>query len=169
MGIGQLRARGCRRIGLLLNAPASKDPLMRDRLRGYTAALKTRKPQHPVVWSGTGEFPPPRALVDESVRELVLAGQCDGIAASNDVWAIELIKGLRRAGIWVPQDVAVVGFDNLHAGALFDPALTTIDQNNEGFAQAAVDLILESIERGSLPSAKRERVVQPALVVRESA
>lgn len=169
MGVGQLRDRGCRRIGLLLNAPASKDPLMRDRLRGYTTTLTTRKPHRPVVWSGTGEFPPSRDLVDEAVRELVQAQKCDGIAASNDVWAIELIKGLRRAGLRVPQDVAVVGFDNLQAGALFDPALTTIDQNNEGFARATVDLILESLERGPLPPAKRERVVQPALVVRESA
>ncbi len=171
MGVGQLRGRGCRRIGLLLNAPHTADSLMRDRRNGYLAALKTArgKMQKPLIWSGTGEYPPSRALVDEAVKKLVGEGQCDGVFASNDVWAIEFIKGLRRAGLRVPQDVAVVGFDNLQAGALFDPALTTIDQNNGAFARAAVDLILETLERGPLPAARRERVVQPALIVRESA
>jgi DNA-binding LacI/PurR family transcriptional regulator len=166
-----LHGRGRSRIGLALNCPGRKDPLMADRLRGYRAALADLGiPFDPaLIWEGPGTFPPTKALAGRTVEALVRKGGADALVASNDVWAIALIKALRARKLAVPGDVAVVGFDNLEAGALFDPALTSIDQNNAGFAAAAVELLIASLDGQRFPPERRTRVVRPRLVARESA
>lgn len=166
LAVAHLSGRGRSRIGLLLNAPPESDPLMADRLRGYLSAPGRGRR---LVWAGEGAFPPSRALADRAVERLVSRGGADAIVASNDVWGIEVIKAARRGGLRVPDDLAVVGFDNLDAAALFDPAMTTIDQNNEGFARAAMDLLLAALEGGQSRGSGRTRIVTPRLVVRESA
>ncbi len=166
--MSHLQARGRRRIALVLNSPPESDPLMADRRRGYLLGLKELHYEGPeLIWCGKQLFPPPRDLVDDAVAALVIDEKADAIIASNDVWAIELIKAIRRIGRRVPEDVAIVGFDNLQAAELFDPALTSIDQNNADFAKAVVDLLHESLE-GPLPVSRRRIVVQPKLIVRQS-
>ncbi|MCU0771598.1 MAG: LacI family transcriptional regulator [Verrucomicrobia bacterium] len=166
-----LLGRGRRRVALALNAAPETDSLMEDRRRGYLAGVgdPDGERSRSLIWSGTGEFPPSREVLDGAVDALVVRGGADAIVASNDIWAVDLIKALRRRGLDVPGEVAVVGFDNLEAGALFDPSLTTIDQNNVDFARAAVDLLLATLDGKPLSRAERTRVVQPKLVVRESA
>lgn len=169
-----LATKGRTRIALVLNGHPEKDLLMEDRRRGWSRAVEELglKQCRDLVWHGDGAFPPGRALVDGAVEQLV-RWRADAVIASNDVWAIEVIKGLRRAGKRVPQDLSVIGFDNVEAAALFDPALTTIDQNNADFAQAAVELALlpGQVKEEEHPATQHGRtiVVPPRLIVRESA
>lgn len=166
--VGHLVGRGRKRIALALNS--MDDPLMQDRLRGYRAGLADhgRTLDEALIWAGDATFPPTKELLSGAIDALLDRGHADAIIASNDIWAIELIKAMRRRGRRVPEDVAVIGFDDLPAATLFDPGLTTIDQNNEAFAKAALDLLLALIDTGKVPVSRRRVVVQPRLVVRES-
>jgi DNA-binding LacI/PurR family transcriptional regulator len=161
--VGHLVRTGRERIALVINDSPDVDPLMHDRLRGYRAGLKQAGRREMLEWIGTGTFPPPRALADEAVAYL-LERRADAVIASNDIWAIELMRSLRRVGKCVPADIAVVGFDNIDAAALADPSLTTVDQNYAGFAAAVMDAV-----NASASTAQTPRIVQPTLVIRESA
>ncbi len=164
-----LHSRGRRRIALVLNEPPDLDPLMADRLRGWREGLADARmdaaPER--LWTGTGEYPPSSGLVARAAEHLV-AVNADAVIASNDVWALKLIKAFRRLGRRTPDDVAVVGFDNLDAAELCDPSLTSIDQNNTAFADAAIELLSDMLTDHRLDERPRRIVVPAKLVVRES-
>ncbi len=87
------------------------------------------------------------------------------IFAVSDTLAIGVIKGLRRAGLRVPADIAVIGFDDVPIAEVFEPALTTIAQPMLALGAAAVDLLLARLA-GASPG---HRVLAHRLVLRESA
>ncbi|MBC2605267.1 LacI family DNA-binding transcriptional regulator [Pelagicoccus albus] len=91
-----------------------------------------------------------------------------GIIALNDRVAIGAMKAIREWGYRIPEDFAVVGFDNLEIGQWTDPALTTVGQNVADLIEQAVILIQKLID-GEL-SSKEAPVVQvhPKLIVRSS-
>jgi LacI family transcriptional regulator len=86
--------------------------------------------------------------------------------AYNDISAIGSIRAFQEAGMRVPQDVSVVGFDDIPAAAFHYPSLTTIRQPLHKMGEIAVDMLVDQIERRS--ECQREVAVQPELVVRES-
>ncbi|MEV4121616.1 LacI family DNA-binding transcriptional regulator [Micromonospora sp. NPDC049645] len=92
----------------------------------------------------------------------------DAIVCVNDLAAIGAIDALRDAGRVVPDDVAVIGFDDIDAAALVRPALTTID--NRAYEKGTVcgRLLLQRIT-GELDGPFREIVVPGPLIIRESA
>jgi DNA-binding LacI/PurR family transcriptional regulator len=65
--------------------------------------------------------------------------------------------------------VAVTGYDNLDLATIIDPPLTTIDQQHDLYASAALDLLIAIASGATPPAHKRTVVVQPKLIVRESA
>lgn len=160
---------GRKRIGLAVAAAGVKgDPLF-ARLQGFKQGLQEQGlPFHKErVWVGDRAETPNAAHLQDVIRQLVSGEKCDAILASNDVWAAELLRTAKRGGLRIPQDLAVVGFDNLMFAALCDPALTTIDQQHEAFATAAVTMMEQMLS--SKEAQQREVVIQPKLVVRESA
>jgi LacI family transcriptional regulator len=104
-----------------------------------------------------------------AVREMLAApsGEMpDAVVCANDQMAIGAIRELRTAGIRVPADVAVVGFDDIHLGALLTPALTTVHQPMRLLGERACALLLERIEEPDLP--RRVERLPTRLIVRES-
>lgn len=87
------------------------------------------------------------------------------VFAVSDTLAIGAIKAFRRVGRRVPEDIAVVGFDNVPLSQVFEPALTTIAQPMAELGAAAAEMLLERLAGGKPQS----RTLQHALVVRESA
>lgn len=91
------------------------------------------------------------------------------LIAANDQMAIGAIQTLREAGVSIPREVSVTGFDNLDLGRRLHPTLTTIDQNYAELMDRAGALLLEQIK---LAGAKRGKPVheqvKPTLVVGES-
>ena len=84
----------------------------------------------------------------------------------NDMMAIGAIRGLQNWGIRVPQDVSVLGFDNMTISKMITPALTTIDQCTREIGVRAIELLQKSFEN---PGTPLETVrFKPKLVERES-
>jgi LacI family transcriptional regulator len=75
----------------------------------------------------------------------------DAIVSANDQMAIGVLKALARAGIRVPEDVAVVGFDDIFPGSLCDPPLTTVHQPMRMLGERACARLLDRIANPSLP------------------
>jgi DNA-binding LacI/PurR family transcriptional regulator len=92
-----------------------------------------------------------------------------GIVCYNDLCAIGVLRALRKAGIRVPEDVSVVGFDDLQA-CMADPKLTTIDHCLIRIGSRATELVLEMSQDDE--SFRRLRgvreVIEPELILRES-
>ena len=89
------------------------------------------------------------------------------IFASNDMKAIAIMDALRGAGVRVPEDVSVAGFDGVEAGRLVRPALTTMEQDFKGMAAKASRILLERMD--GKPASLHYRIyVEPKLKNRKS-
>lgn len=87
------------------------------------------------------------------------------VFAYNDLSAIGAIRALREAGLRVPEDVSVIGFDDINSAAFQNPSLTTIRQPLHLMGSLAAQTLLRRLEGGHDP---REILVEPELIVRES-
>ena len=93
---------------------------------------------------------------------LIAAGEpFDGVVALSDQLAIGVLFALNKAGLCVPDDVQLIGFDNFYESAYTAPALTTVDSNIDWIAGAAVDLLARRMHEGG-------SVTRPMRFMRES-
>ncbi|WP_369166762.1 LacI family DNA-binding transcriptional regulator [Streptomyces sp. R28] len=135
----------------------------RDRLDGWRAALSARGRQQPSViegdWSAESGY--------AAGRELAAAGDVTAVFAANDDMAIGLIRALTEAGLRVPDDVSVVGFDDIPVSAYVTPPLTTMRQPFDAVAHEGLRLLVQAIEK---PDAEPAPASDPPveLVVRAS-
>ena len=119
----------------------------------------------------TGTFPGRFGSADgeRAVREIVSLPRPhwpDAIVCANDQMAIGAVRELQASGVRVPADIAVVGFDDVHAGVLLSPALTTVRQQMGLLAERACTHLLARIADPALP---RQVELQPTeLVIRQS-
>src|SRR5437879_6263780 len=154
---------GHRRIGHLAGKLTVSTGVMRR--RGYLAALAERGlPADPrlVVESGYTEEGGGQA----AERLLALPDRPTGIFAVTDMTAVGAFGVARRMGLRIPEDVAIVGYNDIPLATRIVPALTTVHVPIHDFGAVAARLLLEQIETGA-PS--RQRVVfNPELVVRGS-
>jgi len=89
----------------------------------------------------------------------------EGVFVFNDVVAIGAVRAVRDAGLHVPDDIAVVGFDDIPLASFCDPTLTTIRQPVDLMGKAAAELMLDLIS-GRPPD---KRHLKPTVIVRDSA
>ncbi len=92
------------------------------------------------------------------------------VFAANDLAATQLVRTASSMGLEVPDDLSVVGFDNIPDSALVDPPLTTVDQSIQRLGETAVETLIGLIERGDgLDEADPIHITVPTkLVVRRS-
>jgi DNA-binding LacI/PurR family transcriptional regulator len=123
-----------------------------------TAAWSMKSGQHPMA-PEIG-YKPMRALL-EKTRDFT------AIFCFNDIAAIGAVRALKESGLSVPEDVSVVGFDDILSAAYCTPALTTVRQPLAEMGRRGAQILLERIgdHEGRFPE---EIVMQPELVVRES-
>jgi len=138
-------------------------PEIRLRHEGYLQALKAARggPEPlPVV---AAHLTPDAAY--EAVRAFLRGRpKFDAIFAASDVIAISAIRALTASGMRVPQDVSVVGYDDITLARHTNPPLTTVRQDLRRGAETIVDLVLRRIAGEDTPSA----TMQAELIVRES-
>jgi LacI family transcriptional regulator len=90
----------------------------------------------------------------------------DAVVCANDLIALGLLRQFARAGVQVPRDVLVTGFDDIAVAELSTPSLTTIRQPYDAVAREALRLLTNRVERADAPA--QQIAVSPQLVVRES-
>ncbi|WP_330434093.1 LacI family transcriptional regulator [Streptomyces sp. NBC_00825] len=157
---------GCRSIAFV-GGPASVRQIG-ERLDGARKAVR----EHPGVTLEvipTDERIVTAGLhVGEAIAARRPAERPDGIVAANDSVALGLMQSLgNRAGLRVPADIALVGFDDMEFAATTTVPLTTVRRPRDIFGRTAVDLVRDQAEAdGPLPV--RTIVIQPELIVRES-
>ena len=102
----------------------------------------------------------------EAGLQMPLDQAITAIVVANDQMALGVLKALKQQGQRVPQDISVIGFDDIAEAGYFEPALTTISNDFEGQGRMAMDALLSSID----PSRPREveSSRDPVLIVRES-
>jgi LacI family transcriptional regulator len=86
--------------------------------------------------------------------------------AYNDLSAIGAIRAIQERGLRIPQDVSVIGFDDIPWAAFHTPSLTTVRQPLDRMGQIAAETLIRMIEHGEVSSS--EIAIEPTLVVRES-
>lgn len=95
----------------------------------------------------------------------------DAIFVANDQMALSVMQFVTQKGLRIPEDIGIVGFDNIAESAFFSPALTTVQQDQYDIAKLAVEQIIQLIEAGWQESVQVESqavVLPPTLVVRQS-
>ena len=131
---------GHRRIAFLAGRPDLESAQRRE--QGYHEALATAGIDFDpgLVRVGGYELETSR----EPARQLLeLADPPTAIFAANDLSAIQTMNVARSLGLSVPEDVSVIGFDNIPESALTDPPLTTIDQSIQTMGEEAVHLLVD--------------------------
>jgi len=137
------------------------------RLRGYREALEAAGVEYDEALIGPSG-PWHRINGVQAMRELLDRGvEFDAVFGMNDTLAFGALRALQEAGRSVPDDVAVIGFDNVDEGQYSLPSLTTIDPGREWIAERAVAALLERV--GGADAPPRLMTAEYRVLPRESA
>jgi DNA-binding LacI/PurR family transcriptional regulator len=175
MAVSYLLSLGHRNIGFI-SSPTTVTS-RQDRLLGYRKALeKARIPydkRRVLVYEGeedecldvTYEFQVGLAL---GKRLLEDNPETTAIFAANDMIAIGAIKAIQALGLSVPDDVSVIGFDDVPIAQMCIPPLTTLAQPKYEIGKAATEMLITRVEQGANFDYVGTKLFSPKLVERES-
>lgn len=153
-----------------------------ERLKGFHDALgkararvvrqfsrKTSQVEARVVTvEGTVDLFNPFEVARDSLAAVLSQGpQPDAVICGNDDWAIGALAACRDAGLRVPEDVALTGYDNTSVGAFLDVPLTTVQQPSQTMAERAVEILLKLV-RGEKFSRSAVLTFPCELIIRAS-
>jgi len=97
--------------------------------------------------------------------QILLNSNVDAVFASSDNLAFGIIKRFRERGVNIPDDIAIIGYDNIPLCKLVTPTLTTISQPKKLIAKKGVEMLLDAINGDSSNS---YFMIEPSLIIRES-
>lgn len=166
MATEHLIRQGHRRIATI-SGPLDMTP-GQDRLDGFREMMSTHRLPVSEELVAEGDF---TEAGGRAAMMQLLAADPTAVFAASDSMAIGAIKAIRAASKQVPEDVAVVGFDDIPSALTVDPELTTVRQPIERIGQLAVDTLIDLIEaeaKEGSPSSTRRFVLPTELVVRGS-
>jgi DNA-binding LacI/PurR family transcriptional regulator len=134
------------------------------RVRGWQSALADAGREVPDVLEG--DWSPQSGFeIGQTVIDRVRSGEVTAIFVGNDQMALGLIRALVEAGVSVPGDVSVVGFDDIPESAYYLPPLTTLRQDFAEVGRRCIHLLLDRIAGNPGPAGP---AIQPELLVRAS-
>ncbi|TYB64341.1 LacI family transcriptional regulator [Nonomuraea sp. PA05] len=161
-----LADQGCRRIGIVSGVPRDGVNVITRRYHGYLAALAER---------GLDADPPLLLPLEDMTMEagrdtayrMVDSGvEVDGLVAVTDTVAAGVLRGLADRGLRVPDDVRLIGFDDVPQSRFLVPSLSSVAPDHRWMAETAVDLVVQRI---SAPLRPAGQYVAPfELMIRES-
>jgi LacI family transcriptional regulator len=157
---------GRRRIGFVCGAAHNADATARE--RGHHAALREAGESHDRTLDVRGDFT--EASGWRAAQRLTsLDVPPSAIFAANDAMAVGVLSYLRAAGIDVPSQIAVVGFDDIPVARFLTPPLTTVRVGVAALGARATAVLLQALERSPPDGANARHEVLPTdLVVRGS-
>jgi DNA-binding LacI/PurR family transcriptional regulator len=162
-GTEHLIKQGCSRIAFVAGPQHLFNS--RNRLKGYLEALK--KHDLPVKDSYVIHSHYRSDKVEEYTRYLInLPQRPDAVFAINDYAALEMMHIMKKHGLRIPQDIAVLGFNNETMSKFVEPSLSSIDHPAHDIGAAAAEILINQIRHHDMLPEKR--VIKSKLVIRES-
>lgn len=155
---GHLASLGCERIAFVAGPPSNIEA--KERLRGYCSAIAAAGLRE---WIVDGDFTEQSGR--EATRAFIGDDRPDAIFCANDMMAIGCLEALKDAGIRVPDDIALAGFDDIPIARYVSPALTTAAVPIAEIGRQALESCASLISGGKTD---RQRTFKPELVVRAS-
>lgn len=137
----------------------------KERLRGFRKALKEVEIALPAEYIMHGRFDRNSGF-ETALRLLRPASRPTAIFAGNDLMAMGALLAARELGLRCPEDVSIVGFDNLDTGELLQPPLTTVQQPVYRIGSTATELLIQRIS--GLREGTREVMLETELIRRGS-
>ncbi len=153
---------GHRRIGYIAGPEGASSS--RARLEGYKRALRAHNVEFApdLIASGNGRV----EGGEQGMRQLLsISPPPTAVFCYNDMTAIGAISEAKRMGLRIPQDISVVGFDDIAFAAYVDPPLTTVEQRKYEMGQMAMEMLLDILAGADAVS---DITLQGRLVVRKS-
>ena len=148
----------------ILAGPQSLTP-GRERLQGYNNALyeAEREPERELVKIATFKVESGHDLTRELMDS---ANPPDAIFASNNLMALGCLRALHERRVRIPDDVALVGFDDMPWAEDLNPPLTAVTQPSYELGNQALELLIKRLRHPDAPY--RKVILQPRLIVRKS-
>jgi LacI family transcriptional regulator len=134
-----------------------------DRLRGFRAALEKNGLAFEPALAVEGDFT--EAGGDAAMQKL-LPARPEAVFAASDLMAAGAYRAIRAAGLRIPEDIALVGFDDLPVASQLTPPLTTIRQPIQRMGSLAVETLIEILHQPEIQP--RQIILQPELILRAS-
>jgi LacI family transcriptional regulator len=160
--LGELLVKqGHRRIAYAGFAPARPDM---ERMRGLTESLSAHG-----LTATRYELQGPTVVEGERICSSIVLGRDkpDAVVCYNDMVAIGFMGAARSMGVSIPEDLSVVGIDNIPYGRFTNPPLTTVDTRSEHLGEEGMRMLFRRIE-GVEPAATGHVRIEPRLVIRDS-
>lgn len=150
---------GARRLAFL--AEGNAGPTVDARITGFHEALRNFGivPDYEPIWRGNPQD-------EEFIRAQLNAAHPEGIVCANDLTAARLMQLLLGLDVQIPEEVRIVGIDDVKYAGLLPVPLTTVHQDCAGIGAAAIATMLERIDHPELPV--RDVLVPTRLIVRRS-
>ena len=164
-GVQHLVAMGHRQIAFITGPP--KLHSAQSRLGAFSSSLKECGISPTPKWIIEGDHTLEGGI---AAMEKLLAAKPipTAVMCSNDMTAIGVLHGLYRAGLRVPDDLSVIGFDDIHIAAVTIPPLTTIQMSRFELSHAAFAALRSHVEGPVQSRQKREYNIATKLIVRQS-
>lgn len=130
------------------------------RIQAYNDTLEKHQIEERLFFEGTYNI----GNEDEALAYF-LANDCTAIFSLNDIMALGLYKAARKRHIIIPDDLSIIGFDNIPSTELVYPELTTIEQPLDDISESAINILIHNIENRKYT---KRIVVQPKIIERMS-
>lgn len=165
LAVEHLIGLGHRHIGHISGPPHWIDAA--ERIKGWQEALGNAGLEADVLlqggWDAASGYEAGLALIDQ--RKLDDQPTVTAVFVANDQLAVGVLRALQEAGLRVPEDISVVGYDDQPEAAFFLPPLTTIKQDFEELGRRCMSAVLHQLEN---EPGSEEQIVNPKLVVRST-
>ena len=161
-----LIARGHRRIAMIVGSGGPE----RNRIGGYLQALSEVGHTPQLISRGEfnqeGGYRAARDILQESHQD---SHRSTAIFAGNDLMALGAMAAIREAGLSIPGDIALMGFDDIFAASVVSPQLSTVSQSQFSLGQVATEMLLQRLNDLPPDAPGRVREMPFEVVKRQSA
>jgi LacI family transcriptional regulator len=155
--------KGLRKIAFL-GGPENSIPTL-EKLKGYKKAFREFKLAIKKEYIVLDKYEIPNGFKN-TTNLLNMEERPEGIITVSDALAIETIKAARAKNISIPDDIKIIGFDDIKYSSSFYPSITTIAQPKYKMGTMALDMLINLIEKKEL--SERRVIIEPKLILRDS-
>lgn len=153
---------GRRRIGMI-SGPTG-NPISQERLQGFEKAMADYCTETAVELICEGNYKMGSGY--NAAKRLLAQSRPDALFCANDLMALGAMRAIQEEGLRIPEDIALIGFDDIDFATLAKPSLSSVTQPKYETGNLAAELLFERIEEDTLPA--RYYSVEPNLAVRET-